>query len=117
MTEIYERSIPIYSLNKIQIGNTEILQRKSRSFGSTDVRKISNSFVQKAVNIGESIANNVTRFIQSRILQAQTGSSSFFHAKNQKQRPGVQKLGRLAIDAVIAGYSLAKNVGTPNGIL
>ena len=59
----------------------------------------------------------MTRFIQSRILQAQTGSSSFFHAKNQKQRPGVQKLGRLAIDAVIAGYSLAKNVGTPNGVL
>ena len=67
--------------------------------------------MQNAVNVGESIANNVTKFIRNRITQPRRGTSSFFHSKNQKQRDGVQKLGKLAIDAVITGFSLANSIG------
>ena len=79
--------------------------------GLTDLGSIANSIVQRAAGLGESIASNVTRFISSRIPQARPGSSSFFQAKNQKQRDGVKELGNLAIAAVIAGSSLLKTVG------
>ena len=92
-------------------GGAQVLQKQSNSFGAIDVRLVSNFNVQRAVNIGESIANNVTQFIRNRVPRSRRGSSSFFHAKNQRQRPGVKKLGQLAIDAVIAGKAVANTVG------
>ena len=79
--------------------------------GITNFGSVANSVVQKAADLGVSIASNVTRFIRSRIPQAKRGSSSFFQAKNQKQRDGVAELGNLAITAAIAGSSLLKSVG------
>ena len=76
-----------------------------------DFGSIANSIVQKAAGLGESIARNVTRFIRSSLPQNRPGSSSSFHAKNQKQRDGVQELGNLAIAAAIAGSSLLNSVG------
>ena len=76
-----------------------------------DVRSASSSDIQKAVDIGESTANNVTQFIRNSVERASKGSSTFFHAKNQRQRPGVQQIGQLAINAAVAGKALANAFG------
>ena len=96
----------------LNIGGAQVLQKQSSAFGTVDVRSVSNSNVQRAVRVGESIANNVTQFIRNSVPKPRRGSSSFFHAKNQRQRPGVQRLSKLAIDAVIAGKAVANTIGS-----
>ena len=76
-----------------------------------NVRSASSSDIQKAVDIGESTANNVTQFIKNSVERASRGSSTFFHAKNQRQRPGVQQIGQLAINAAVTGKALANAFG------
>ena len=95
----------------LSLGGATILQKQSSPFSSTDVRSLSDIVVKTAVDVGESIANNVTQFIRNRLPQTKRGTSSSFHAKNQKQRSGVQRLAQLAIDAVIAGKTVASTVG------
>ena len=82
-----------------------------RRISAIDVRSVSNSDIQKALDIGESTANNVTQFIRNSVERASRGSSTFFHAKNQRQRPGVQQIGQLAINAAVTGKALANAFG------
>lgn len=82
-----------------------------RSLSGIDVGTASNSDIQKAVDIGESIANNVTQFIRTSVKSANRGSSTFFHAKNQRQRPGVRQIGQLAINAAVTRKDLSNAYG------
>ena len=67
--------------------------------------------MRTAADIGASISRNVTMFVRTQVPQTRPGTSSFFHAKNQKQRQGVQELGNLAIAAAVAGSTLQRAVG------
>ena len=77
-----------------------------------DLSSISRSVVKMAADIGASMSNNVTIFVRSKVPQTLKGTPSFFHAKNQRQREGVQELGDSAITWAIAGLTLQRAMGS-----
>ena len=80
-------------------------KRKSK-LDTVDFEGVPQATVARAADVGENFVSNVTRVVARTNIIRDTKSSDFQHAQNQRQSPGVARLGKLALTAMVAARQL-----------